>query len=583
MERLPENYSILDSKRLLWARVFPTIESLSMIGRRQFLRSSLAGAGVVLAAKTSLPFAWAQSSATDSRIEVLANEPLGTISPNIYGHFTENLSGVVYDGIWVGPNSKVPNVDGIRKELIDEMLKIKPPVVRFPGGCFADSYDWRDGVGPADQRPRRTNFWNGGETDTAPASHRYDPNQFGTNEFVHFCKLIGSEPYLAANLRSLSAEEFDHWVEYCNAPAGTTTLADMRASAGFKEPFNVRYWGVGNESWGCGGNFTPQEYAAEFRRFTTWVPRFGQELSFVGSGPNVDNWAWTRGFFEEIARKGRGDLRSVYGWALHHYAWNLSRGKTQDWIQGKGDALKFDAVDWYELMREGDRMEGLIDGHWQIMGEEDPQHRVKLVVDEWGPWYRPGSEATPGDQLEQMPTLRDAVFSGMTLDTFNRHPEKVAMAACAQLINCLNSLYLAHEDRFVVTPVGHVFAMYAAHQGGQALRTIFSAPTIDYDRDGKPASFWGLKGSASVRDKDLTLTVVNPHVSEPRDAQVAVRGAKFKSAMATVLSHSDIHAHNTFDQKNVVTPRTQSADVKDAILNFRFPAASVTKLAVQLA
>lgn len=554
-----------------------------MIGRRQFLRTSIAGAGAVIAAKTSRPLAWAQTSDSDSRIEVLANEPLGTISPNIYGHFTENLSGVVYDGIWVGTNSKVPNVDGIRKELIDEMIKIKPPVVRFPGGCFADSYDWRDGVGPADRRPRRTNFWNGGEASGAPASHRYDPNEFGTNEFVHFCKLVGSEPYLAANLRSLPAEEFDHWVEYCNSPTGSTTLADVRAATGFKEPFNVRYWGVGNESWGCGGNFTPQEYAAEFRRFTTWVPRFGQELSFIGSGPNVDNWAWTRGFFEEIARKGRGELRSIYGWALHHYAWNLSRGKTQDWVQGKGDALKFDPVDWYELMREGDRMEGLINGHWQIMSEEDPQHWVKLVVDEWGPWYRPGSEATTGDQLEQMPTLRDAVFSGMTLDTFNRHPEKVAMAACAQLINCLNSLYLAHEDRFVVTPVGHVFAMYAAHQGGQGLRTIFSAPTIDYDRDGKPASFWGLKGSASLLDKELTLTVVNPHVSGARDTQITVRGAKLKNATAAVLTHSDIHAHNTFDQRNVVTPKQQSAEIKGDVLNFRFPAASVTKLAVQLA
>jgi alpha-L-arabinofuranosidase len=554
-----------------------------MIGRRQFLQTSLAGAGAVFAAKTSLPLAWAQSGATDSHIEIVANETLGTISPNIYGHFAENLSGVVYDGIWVGPNSKVPNVDGIRKELVDEMRKIKPPVVRFPGGCFADSYDWRDGVGPADKRPRRTNFWAEGEASTAPASHRYDPNEFGTNEFAHFCQLIGSEPYLAANLRSLPAEELDRWVEYCNSPAGSTTLADLRASTGFKEPFNVRYWGVGNESWGCGGNFTPQEYAAEFRRFTTWVPRYGRELSFIGSGPNVDNWAWTRGFFEEIARRGRGEFRSVYGWALHHYAWNLSRGKTQDWNQGKGDALKFDAVDWYELMREGDRMEGLINGHWQIMGEEDPQHRVKLVVDEWGPWYRPGSEATPGDQLEQMPTLRDAVFSGMTLDIFNRHPEKVAMAACAQLINCLNSLYLAHEDRFVVTPVGHVFAMYAAHQGGQALRTNFSAPSIDYDRDGKPASFWGLKGSASLRDNELTLTVVNPHVSEVRDTQISVRGAKFKSAAATVLTHADIHAHNTFAQRDVLTPKTQSAEVKGDTVTFRFPAASVTKLAIQLA
>ena len=552
-----------------------------MIGRREFLRSTLATASAVIAVRNFSPFAWGQSA--DSRIEVLLNEPLGEISPNIYGHFTENLSGVVYDGIWVGANSKVPNIDGIRKELVDEMRKIKSPIVRFPGGCFADSYDWRDGIGPADKRPRRTNFWNQGEVPEAPASHRYDPNEFGTNEFTYFCKLTGAQPYLAANLRSLPAEEFYRWVEYCNSPAGTTTLADTRAAAGFKEPFNVRFWGVGNEAWGCGGNFTPQEYAAEFRRYTTWAPHYGQELSFIGSGPNVDDWSWTRGFFEEIVRKGRSQLRSVYGWALHHYAWNLSRGKTRDWVQGKGDALRFDPVDWYELLREGERMEGLINGHWQIMGEEDPEHSVKLVVDEWGPWYRPGSEATPGDQLEQMPTLRDAIFSGMTLDIFNRHPEKIAMANCAQLINCLNSLYLAHEDRFVVTPVGHVFAIYAAHQGGQGLRTIFSAPTIDYDRDGKPSSFWGLKGSASQHGKNVVLTVVNPSVDQPRETEVAIRGASIQSGSATTLTSSDIHEHNAFEHRDMVAPQTKVLEIKGKMLNYTFPAASVTKLELNLA
>src|ERR1700733_2045155 len=553
-----------------------------MIGRRDFLRTGFASAGCLLAARTYSPFAWADTKSLASRIEVLTGEPLGIISPNLYGHFTENLSGVIYDGVWVGANSKVPNIDGIRKELIDEMKKIKAPVVRFPGGCFADSYDWRDGVGPLDKRPRRTNFWAPGETSAAPASHRYDPNEFGTNEFAHFCKLIGSEPYLAANLRSLPAAEFYRWIEYCNSPAGSTSLAEIRAAGGFKDPFNVRFWGVGNESWGCGGNFTAQEYAVGFRRFATWVPRFGQEISFIGSGPNVDDWAWTRGFFEEIVRKRRGQLREVYGWALHHYAWNLSRGRTRDWVQGKGDALNFDSVDWYELLKEGDRMEGLINGHWQVMGEEDPDHGVKLVVDEWGPWYKPGSEATPGDQLEQMPTLRDAVFSAMTLDTFNRNPEKIAMANCAQLINCLNSLYLAHEDRFVVTPVGHVFAMFAAHQGGQGLRTIFSAPTIDYDRDGKPASFWGLRGSASLHDKELTVTVVNPSVSDARDAEIVIRGATVKSGSATVLTNSDPHAHNTFAQKNVVVPETKDVEIKGAALNYVFPPASVTKLSLQL-
>lgn len=549
------------------------------MNRRRFIRNTAVAAGV-LAFKHPHP-AFAQND--DARVEILLDEPLGTISPNIYGHFAENLSGVIYDGIWVGENSSVPNIRGIRKELVEEMRKIKPPILRFPGGCFADSYDWRDGVGPVDKRPRRTNFWNAGESPEAPASHRYDPNRFGTNEFAEFCSLIGAQPYLAANLRSLPAEQFYRWVEYCNSPAGSTTLADERSAAGFKDPFNVRYWGVGNESWGCGGNFTAQEYAVEYRRYTAWVPTYGEELSFVASGPNDNNWDWTRGFLEEIVRKGSSQIRSIYGLALHYYAWNLSRGKTNDWNKGKGDAVNFDVVDWYELLRQGDIMESLITGHWQVMGEFDPEHHIKLVVDEWGPWYRPGSELTPGDQIEQLPTLRDAVFSGMTLDTFNRQPEKVGIGCCAQLINCLNSLYLAHEDKFVVTPVGHVFGMYADHQGGQSLRTEFSAPSVHYQRDNQSATFWGLQGSASLRDKELVLTAVNPNVKDAVDAQIVIRGAQIQSGTATVLTASDIHAHNTFEQRDVVTPEPKSFAANNRMPVFTFPAASVTKLNLQLA
>jgi alpha-N-arabinofuranosidase len=549
--------------------------------RREFIRNA-AAAGTGLLVFRLAPRGLAQTVA--GRIEIVMDEPLGTISPNIYGHFTENLSGVIYDGIWVGENSKVPNIGGIRKELVDEMRKISPPIVRFPGGCFADSYDWRDGIGPVDKRPRRTNFWNGGEKAGAPDAHRYDPNRFGTNEFVQFCRLIGAQPYLAANLRGLSAQEFNRWIEYCNSPAGSTTLADQRAAAGFKDPYNVQYWGVGNESWGCGGNFTPQEYAVEYRRFTAWAPSYrGGDLSFVASGPSDDGWNWTRGFLEEIVRKGKDQVRGIYGLALHYYAWNLSRGKTNDWEKGKGDAVNFDVVDWYELLRQGDVMESLIKGHWLVMGEFDPEHHIKLVVDEWGPWYKPGSELTPGDQIEQLPTLRDAVFSGLTLDTFNRHPDKVGVGCCAQLINCLNSLYLAHEDRFCVTPVGHVFAMYAAHQGGTSLQTEFSVPSIHYDRDGQTASFWGLQGSASLHEKQLVLTAVNPDVKNPVEAQIVIRGARVKSGSATVMTSSDIHAHNTFDQRAAISPSTAPMEIKDGAPVFRFPAASVVKLTMTLA
>ena len=553
-----------------------------MLPRRKFLRKSLLAAGAAACAAPMRFAASAQAGSADSRIEVLLDEPLGTISPNIYGHFAEHLGGVIYDGVWVGENSPVANIQGIRKSLVDEMRKIKAPVVRYPGGCFADSYNWRDGVGPVDKRPRRTNFWSDTETKAAPENHKFESNRFGTNEFIRFCRLIGGQPYLAANLRSLPAEEFYRWVEYCNSPAGSTSLAELRAASGSPQPFAVRFWGVGNESWGCGGSFTPQEYAVEFRRFTTWLPHYGMDLSLVASGPSSGELSWTRGFFEELLRKGTGQLDSVYGLSLHHYAWNLSRGGTTDWEKGKGSALEFAPVDWYELLREGQRMKDLVEGHWYVMGEFDEQHRVKLVVDEWGPWYRAGSEATPGNLLEQIPTLRDAVFSAMTLDIFNRHPEKVAMANCAQLINCLNSLYLAHEDKFCVTPVGHVFALYAAHQGGESLRTIFSAPAVHYDRDGKTAMFWGLQGSASLKGKELQLTVVNPHVSEARATSVAVRGGRISAASAAILTSSDIHAHNTFAEPHSLEPQTRALTADKSGLTVVFPPASVTRLSLEL-
>jgi len=319
--------------------------------RRKFVRNAALGLSATLLSRFA-----AVGASFDARIDILLDELLGTISPNIYGHFTENLGGVIYDGIWVGENSKVRNVNGIRKSLVDALQRIKSPVIRWPGGCFADSYDWKDGVGPAASRPRRTNFWAGEPLvrEQGNIPQKYDPNEFGTNEFVQFCKLAGSEPYLAANVRSLPAIDFYRWVEYCNSPAGSTTLAELRALTGSKDPLGVLYWGIGNESWGCGGEMTPAEYATEFRRFTAWVPAYGMNLSLIASGPNTDDYNWTRGFLQGLLQKGPGALNALSGLSLHYYSWNLSRGRTQNWDEGKGDALKFEAVDWYELMREAD-------------------------------------------------------------------------------------------------------------------------------------------------------------------------------------------------------------------------------------
>jgi alpha-N-arabinofuranosidase len=548
--------------------------------RRQFLKTSALAAGVFAVSNKR---AWATSG--DSRIEIFLDESIGQISPNLYGQFTEHIGGVIYDGVWVGEQSKIRNEFGIRAELVEKMKEIQVPIVRWPGGCFADSYDWKDGIGPVSQRPVRTNFWEV-DPDAARLHEKgpqvFEPNTFGTNEFMRFCKLVGAEPYLAADLRSLPPLSFDHWVEYCNSPAGSTTLAKMRAEAGFPEPFNVKFWGVGNESWGCGGNFAPEEYASEFRRFTTWIPSFGVDLQLIAAGPNGNDIDWTHRFFDQIFTGHSYHNSSFTGWSIHHYASNLSRGKTRDWVLGKGDALKFERVDWFELLRECDRVERIIGDQWAVMGQYDPQHQIKLVVDEYGPWYREGTELDPTHIFGQQVTVRDALATALTLDAFNRNAEKVSVATCAQLVNNINALFLCHEDRFFTTPNFHVFKMYAAHQGGQSLRTAFSAPDVHYDRDGKSASFWGLNGSASRKGNAVTLTAVNPDLTQPSQSQLAIHGAAIASASATVLAAGDMHAHNTFENPDAVKIAPLGCSVSAGILNLTIPPASVIKLEIAL-
>jgi alpha-N-arabinofuranosidase len=540
--------------------------------RRTLLKGAAAlGASLALSRKPAF------ASGAESRIEILLDEPVGTISPAVYGHFTEMLGAVVYGGIWVGEDSKIPNTGGLRKSVIEKLRQIKAPMVRWPGGCFADSYDWADGIGAPAKRPERGGFWRG------------EPNTFGTPEFMRFCRLTGAEPYFAANVRSLSALAFDRWIEYCNAPADKSTLGRKRAEDGSPDPYNVKYWGIGNEAWGCGGNFTPAEYSEEFRKFTTWTPGYGSPLKFIAVGPGSEDLDWTEQFcLATFSGKRAISPKSVYGWSVHHYTWNLSRGKTDDWDAGKGDALQFDLQDWYEVFREGARIEHIMLSNWDVLGQYDPDHNIKLVVDEYGSWYKPGSAVDPSHSLGQQITMRDALLTAQTLDIFNRHAEKMGIGACAQLINCLNSLFLSHEDKFIVTPNFFVFDMYQSHQGATAVRTEFSAPQVTYQRDNHPATFWGLNGSASIKDKTVTLTVVNPHATEQREADLAIRGGSLKSVEITVLKNPDIHAHNTFDHPEVVT--AVSDKVPDTFLGsgrtplrYLFAPASVTKLSITLA
>jgi alpha-N-arabinofuranosidase len=518
---------------------------------------------------------WRRARIPDAHVEVLLDEPIGTIAPEIYGHFTEHLGGVIYDGVWVGEGSKVPNVGGVRRALADALRVIKPSVIRWPGGCFADSYDWRDGVGPRARRPRRTNFWidDPRYKDLGIVPATYDPNEFGTSEFLRFCRLVGAQPYLAVNVRSLPARAFWEWLEYCNSPAGSTSWADIRAAGGDRNPFGVVYWGVGNESWGCGGNFTPEGYASEYRRFVTWsVPQYGVDLRFVASGPNGGDLEWTRRFFAAMAE--RGSLDRVWGWALHHYCSAGDAG---------ADAVAFDDRGWYELLASADRMEGLVTAHWQAMRQADREHRVKLVVDEWGAWHRTAPLVDPSHLFESQSTIRDALVAGLTLDTFNRHADKVAMANVAQLVNCIHSLFFAHQAQFVVTPSYHVFAMYAAHQGATSVRTLWSAPRVSWtDKQGAAQGLWGLNGSASLRQKTLTLTVTNPSLTEARETEIALRGGAAQSVRATTLAAHTVHDVNTFTAPNSVAPTSADVPAPGGTFVYTFPPASVTKLEIVL-
>jgi alpha-N-arabinofuranosidase len=468
--------------------------------------------------------------------------------------------------------------------LVDALKRVKPGMIRWPGGCFADQYDWRDGTGPRDKRPKRTNFWiDAGEWPKGArrdGPQGYDPNTFGTVEFARFCKQVGAQPYFAANVRSLPAQEFWRWVEYCNSPANATTLGAQRAADGEPEGLGVRYWGVGNESWGCGGNFDPEDYGSEFKRYTAWVPSYGVPTALIGSGPSDGNVDWTRRFFSKLSKTDA--LGRLWGWAMHHYAWNASGGRTTEWSAGKGDAVKFNTEQYYELLHEADDMESMITAHWAVMAETDPRHHTKLVVDEWGAWHASGTEPFPEALIGQQNTMRDAVLAGLTLDTFNRHADKVGMAAVAQLVNCLQSLFLAHEDKFCLTPTYHVFDLYSAHQGARSVRTMVASPPNQYDRNGKPATMRGLNGSASVNGSQLTLTVTNPSMDQPRETEIQVRGGTPRSVAGVTLAASDPRAHNTFADPRAVEPKTVAVMLKGAAIVHQFPPASVTRLTITL-
>ncbi|MBQ8893868.1 MAG: alpha-N-arabinofuranosidase [Clostridia bacterium] len=452
------------------------------------------------------------------KIYLVHPQKIGTIAPELYGHFIEHIGGVFYDGLWVGKDSPIPNIRGFRKDLVEKLKAIHPPVLRWPGGCFAETYDWRDGIG--EERPTRISWWTGRDG-------RYEPNAVGTHEFMDLCEMVGAKAYFAANLTTVSPLHIRDWMDYCLSPRGTTTLAKEREKNGHPEPFDIPFWGIGNENWGGGGRMRPEFYADEYRRFATVLRNAAGDTEFYACGSDSEDYNWTHGVVPGLKdRRGRIDAE---GFAMHYYC-----GKA-------GDPVAFTEEEWDELIAKAQKMEAIIKRNWNIICAHGAQDKLKLIVDEWGCWHPDGSGPSKGYNLfEQQSTMRDAMVAALTLNIFNNHCDKVRMANVAQLVNNLHCLFLAGGANCIVTPTYHVFDLYKGHQGAEAIQVIADDQ---------------LSVSASVKDGKLLVTVGNLSCREDATFTLESLGLSLAAkGKGRLLAHGDLHAHNTFEEPERVQP-----------------------------
>jgi alpha-L-arabinofuranosidase len=459
------------------------------------------------------------------------------IDRNIYGHFSEHLGRCIYEGYWVGEESEIPNVRGIRTDVVNALRKIKTPVMRWPGGCFADEYHWMDGIGPRENRPTMINTHWGGVVEN---------NHFGTHEFMDLCAQLDCEPYVCGNVGSGTVQEMSQWVEYMTFD-GQSPMTDLRRENGRGETWPLKYFGVGNENWGCGGRMRPEYYADLYRRYGLYARDYGDnKLYRIACGPRNDDYHWT-----EVMMEQAGDDRLLNGpymdgLALHYYT---SVRRLPDGSR-EGSATQFDESGWIEIIAKGLVMDELVRKHSTIMDKYDPQQKVALIVDEWGTWFA----VEPGTHprfLYQQNTIRDAIVAATTLDIFNKHCDRVRMANIAQTVNVLQAMVLTDKEKMLLTPTYHVFEMYAVHQDATMAPVDVQSETYALGQYEVPA----ISASASV-DEDgklhITLSNANPHKDIP--VTVFVRGMKANTVAGRVLHAGVMNAHNTFENPNAVRP-----------------------------
>ncbi|MFV8391252.1 alpha-N-arabinofuranosidase [Flavobacterium sp. LB2P6] len=481
------------------------------------------------------------------------NDSAPVINKNIYGHFAEHLGRSIYNGFFVGDTSKIPNTNGVRNDVVAALKNLKIPNLRWPGGCFADTYHWKDGIGPKENRPTIVNQWWGGVT---------EDNSFGTHDFLNLCELLETEPYLAGNMGSGTVQELADWVQYVNF-GGKSPMSDLRIKNGRKEPWKVKMWGVGNEAWGCGGNMTADYYAGEYRKYATFMSDWENTggLMRIASGANSADYNWTDTLMKNIPGNMLG------GVALHHYS-------VIDWAK-KGDAVDFTEDVYFKTMQQALKMEELVTKHSAIMDKYDPNKKIALVVDEWGGWYDVEKGSNPGF-LYQQNTMRDAVLAGATLDIFNNHADRVRIANLAQCVNVLQAVILTDKTKMLLTPTYHVMQMYSVHQDAKLLPITIKSPLYTHNGETLPA----LSASAS-KDKNglIHISLVNIDAKKEHKIEIDMQELGIKNVTGTILASPKLQDHNTFDNPTKIKPAVfKGFETKKGKLEITIPAFSVVVL-----
>ncbi|UYQ92229.1 alpha-N-arabinofuranosidase [Chitinophaga horti] len=468
------------------------------------------------------------SSYAQARLLVNAHAPKETISRHIYGHFSEHLGRCIYDGFWVSDTMQVPKKDRIRMDVVEALKKIKVPNLRWPGGCFADEYHWRDGIGPRENRPKMINSSWGNVT---------EDNSFGTHEFLELCSLIDCEPYISANVGSGTVQEMNNWVEYLNFD-GLSPLTDLRKKNGRDKPWGVEFWGVGNESWGCGGNMTPEYYAGEYRRYATFCKNYPDaRLKKIVSGANSNDYNWTEVMMKNIP------LNMMWGLSLHHYTIPKNWGD-------KGSATQFNEREYFLAMRSCMEMETLIQRHSIIMDKYDPNKRVGLVVDEWGIWTNVEPGTNPAF-LYQQNSMRDAIIAGTTLNIFNNHADRVKMAELAQTVNVLQAVILTKGRQMLLTPTYHIFDLYKVHQDAKLLPVQLAGPEYNSENDKLQAVNVSASQDASGA---IHISFVNIDPNKDITIRTALNGSSWKNVTGQIITSPKFTDINTFEQPGKIVP-----------------------------